>query len=213
MSEFKRSEKERRRIREWRKNNPEKVREYKKRYFKKHKQSIMARKRIKYMQNPEPYRLHQRQYSLANHDAIIARMRASRAANPEKYREWNRHHKEQNPNAWRVYNARKNAKAQGVACDLDVEWFNRRIEAGVCELSGLPFDLSGKYALGARNPNVPSVDRINAKGGYTKDNCRLILWWLNRAIIDLGDEYALNVFRAIFIKRGEMLSHKHERAA
>lgn len=74
-------------------------------------------------------------------------------------------------------------------------------------MSSLPFSYS------KRSPNLPSIDRIDPKGPYTKENCRLILWWLNRALIDLGEEYAMQVFRGIFVSRGEMLSYEDRMAA
>lgn len=49
-----------------------------------------------------------------------------------------------------------------------------------------------------RNPNAPSVDRIDSSRGYTVDNCRLILWSLNRALNNYGEGYIFKIFRAVF---------------
>lgn len=190
--------------RAWRKANPEKVREYKSRHYHKHKAKQQTKNRARYLRDRKK---------------VLERQKADRAANPDKYREQDRALRARNPERFRLYAKRfrdtnrastmlsgikSGAKQTGLPMDLDREWFQTRLDAGVCELSGLPFDLTGYASVGGRGPNIPSVDRINPSGGYTKDNCRMILWWLNRAMINLGDEYCLNVFRQIFIKRGEI---------
>src|SRR6202012_5673358 len=83
-----------------------------------------------------------------------------------------------------LHRAKKVCKKMGVECDLTEEWIQTRLDAGTCELSGIPFDFDGK-----KTPNSPSVDRKVAAGPYTKDNCRLVLWSINRALSNLGDEY------------------------
>lgn len=79
-----------------------------------------------------------------------------------------------------------NAKYHGGGCHLTIEWIIGKLKAGKCEMTGLPFDLNG-------GPYGPSIDRIDSKKGYTEDNCRVIVWWLNRALYVWGDE----VFRAV----------------
>ena len=84
------------------------------------------------------------------------------------------------------------ARKQGIKYDLTKEWFKERLDSGICELSGMPFDMEGK-----RSRNSPSVDRINPMGSYTKDNCRLVLWSVNRALSNYGQEYLVGVFKKI----------------
>lgn len=200
-------------IRKWRRLNPEKVRAYKKKYHANHPDQERVRVRLNYDKNREKILQMARARRLKNHAAELKKQRARRTANPEKYREMNRAHKQANPYAWRLYSARKQAKAKGLAFDLDLEWFATRLDSGICELSGLPFDLREKYGLGGRGARSPSVDRRDPKGPYTKENCRMILWWINRALTDLGEEYAFSVFRAIFVKRGEMAAYEDRMAA
>ena len=71
---------------------------------------------------------------------------------------------------------RRRAEKKGIEFDLTKSWIQTRLE-GQCELSGLNFD----FQAGARDPYSPSIDRIDASGGYTQDNCRVILWSLNAA--------------------------------
>lgn len=79
-------------------------------------------------------------------------------------------------------------------------------------MSGLPFK-PGTSGPGSRNPDAPSVDRKDPAGPYTKENCRMVLWWLNRALSNLGEEYSIAVFRAVFIKRGEIQGYEDRIAA
>lgn len=88
------------------------------------------------------------------------------------------------------------AKRKNVKFELTLEWFKTRLESGLCELSGLPFDLESK-----KMKNSPSVDRKVAGGHYTPENCRMILYSLNAAISDVGEDYIINVFEHVIARR------------
>lgn len=203
MTEEERKKRERDRLYEWRRKNPEKIREHKRRDQEKNRDKYAARNRARYQNNREKILAENRE-KYRGDPTILERNNAYRRANPGKVKSWYNNWKKRVPNGGRLSNTKKQAKQKGLRFDLDIEWFDSRINAGVCELSGLPFDLTEKYGVGGRGPNSPSVDRKDPKGPYTKENCRMILWWLNRALVDLGDEYAMRVFRGIFVKRGEM---------
>jgi len=78
--------------------------------------------------------------------------------------------------------ARKRAESKGIPFDLDKEWLTERLE-GECEISGVAFD----FHAGPRNAKTPSLDRIDSSQGYTKNNCRVILWALNAAFGTWGE--------------------------
>lgn len=94
-----------------------------------------------------------------------------------------------------MYGSKKSAKKKGLEFDLTVDWFRERLDRGTCEMSGLAFDMKAK-----RGAMSPSVDRRDPSGPYTRANCRMILWYLNRAMSDLGEAFALRVFGEV-IKR------------
>lgn len=92
--------------------------------------------------------------------------------------------------AW--YTARERATDKGWAFTITREWLEEKLSAGRCELTGLPFDFSG----GARTAYSASVDRVNAAQGYTKENCRVILWALNKAFDNWGEEVFGHIWTA-----------------
>jgi hypothetical protein len=64
---------------------------------------------------------------------------------------------------------------------------------GRCQLTGLPFVVS----TGSNNAYSPSIDRIDSAKGYTPDNCRFILWAINRFKMVDTDETMLSIARAL----------------
>ena len=88
------------------------------------------------------------------------------------------------------------ANRLGVRFDLDADWLIEKIEAGVCEFSGIPFadSESGSY----NNPFVPSIDRIKPGGDYTKDNCRVVVNILNGFMANYTDDEVLITCKAIY---------------
>lgn len=106
--------------------------------------------------------------------------------------------------AWRDENrgralvnvAKHRAKKRGMAFDLDPEDIQKRIEAGACELSGIPFGLSEPRAW-----NAPSLDRIDSTLGYTTRNVRVVLYALNVAANIWGPAKILEIASAISTKR------------
>lgn len=89
----------------------------------------------------------------------------------------------------RITNARRRAKIKGLDFDLDVAWFEAKLGAGRCEISGLTFDYTD-LAL------APSIDRIDSRLGYTKSNCRVILYCLNAFKGSMDDEKCRQIARA-----------------
>ena len=88
--------------------------------------------------------------------------------------------------------ARRRAKSEGIHFSLDLAQLRRKVECGVCEVSGLPFVLA---PFG--NPYRPSIDQIRAGEGYTPQNTRVVLWGINVACHTWGLETISEIFRSI----------------
>jgi hypothetical protein len=86
--------------------------------------------------------------------------------------------------------AKKRARLRGLAFDLDQHRteIQRRIDAGCCEISGVPFNLHG-----GRTFDSPSIDRSNPREGYIYSNIRIVCDAMNAALGDWGEE----VLRAV----------------
>lgn len=76
-------------------------------------------------------------------------------------------------------------RKKSIAFNLTTDWLVERLTRGVCEVSGLPFEMDARKG---RSPLSPSIDRIVPSLGYVEDNCRLIAFSLNAAFGNWGDD-------------------------
>lgn len=95
--------------------------------------------------------------------------------------------------------ARTRAKERGIPFDLTTDWVQFQLDLGVCELSGLPFEMA--LSGGRPHPHAPSLDRIDNTKGYLQSNCRIILWCLNLALNEWGEDVMLPVWRAVLARK------------
>ena len=93
-----------------------------------------------------------------------------------------RHSKPEGRASVLLSSCRGRARRNKLEFDLTKKWILERLR-GNCELTGIEFNFEE-----ARGPKAPSVDRIDSTKGYTKDNCRVILWSLNCAFSTWGAE-------------------------
>jgi hypothetical protein len=92
--------------------------------------------------------------------------------------------------------AKTRAAQRGIAFDLTTEFLMALYRAGKgrCALTGIAFDMTIERTTRVR-PFGVSIDRIDGRGPYTKDNVRLILTALNIAINEFGWETYLLIAR------------------
>ena len=101
-----------------------------------------------------------------------------------------------------INQAKCRARLQGVNCTLNTEWAMARLKQGYCEISRFPFDMSMGHGRWKRQPFTPSIDRLNAGGDYTPENCRVVCWALNMAMSNWGLDPVLKIARALVEEHG-----------
>lgn len=95
-------------------------------------------------------------------------------------------------------NARARAKLKGLDLTLTKEWLVEALSSGRCAVTGIEFDLSVKLrGCGQQGPWSPSLDRIDAKQGYTPENCRMVIWLYNAAKHVSEDSDVLRMAQAL----------------
>lgn len=80
------------------------------------------------------------------------------------------------------------AKKKNIEYDLDDDFILNMFisQENRCNLTGIVFSLDPPKNGQHNNPYSPSIDRIDPKKGYTKDNVRLILSCVNFALSEFG---------------------------
>lgn len=110
--------------------------------------------------------------------------------------------------AQRLYgNAQKRAKSQGwVEPDFGSSWIEEKIRAGSCEVTGIPFDLDTQVSdtVHAKNPWVPSIDRIDSAKPYSRDNVQLVVYMYNVCKSEFNHKDVVKFCRAIAFKELEI---------
>ena len=70
---------------------------------------------------------------------------------------------------------RQRSKRSGRENDLDIDFVQKKLESGRCEATGIKFQYKQVIdGVPGATPFSPSIDRVNSKGGYTKDNSQMV---------------------------------------
>lgn len=92
--------------------------------------------------------------------------------------------------------ARSSSKKRKLKIDISNDWVEEKLNSGVCELTGIPFDFNPSKNT-YLNKCAPSLDRINSNKGYTKDNVRVVLCAVNNALGQYTDEEILPILKVL----------------
>jgi hypothetical protein len=122
--------------------------------------------------NLEKIKIHSRKMYLKNRKKIIAQVNAYYHTNREKILKASREAHQKDPRAVMLSAAKARARKKNVIFCLKTE--DIKIPSH-CPVLGFPL-VVGK---GGRQPNSPSLDRINPKGPYAPANCRVISFKAN----------------------------------
>jgi hypothetical protein len=91
---------------------------------------------------------------------------------------------------------KKASKEKNKTVDFDINWLTDQYknQQGKCLLTGISFSLErNSDNKRSYNPYAPSIDRIDSKGDYIKDNIRLVLLAVNISLNDWGEKIFENI--------------------
>ena len=135
----------------------------------------------------------QREYNLRNRERVNGYRKRSYSRNKEHYSRLNKAYAKKHRGLLMVRGAKIRAKAGKLPFDLDLyrDEIQQRVDAGFCELTGIPFNLNGGRAW-----DTPSLDRITPKGGYVYSNVRVVCRAINCMMGNWGEQTMVMVFGA-----------------
>lgn len=124
----------------------------------------------------------------------VAKSRRRRREEPHKDREYQAKYRMVHRARALVRHSKRRSVESRVPFDLDkhIQKLQKRINRGVCELTGERFDLTIPRAW-----NSPSLDRINPKKGYVYGNIRIVCFAVNCALGNWGVEIAIRVLKSL----------------
>jgi hypothetical protein len=150
------------------------------------KQTKAESARERYLKNIADRKVKMRVYYLRNQTEIRKLMR-------ERWRQT----RESSPWKHIMQGAKHRAKVGNFVYDLTEEWAKERW-TGRCEMTGIEFQLG--LATADVRMFAPSVDRIKPQLGYTRENCRFILFAVNAMKQDGTDADVFRIAKGI-VKR------------
>lgn len=92
--------------------------------------------------------------------------------------------------------ARRRAEKSKIPFEIDLDFLKSLWDTqfALCKFTGLPLEyikVPGKN----KNPYQASLDRIDSRGGYTKDNVRWVCWFINEMKMDYSEEEFIHLIK------------------
>jgi hypothetical protein len=121
---------------------------------------------------------------------LTAKNRERRRLNPEADRAYQAKYRIRRRAKNLIRHAKRRAGVMSLPFDLDdhVDNLQVRLDAGVCEMTAIPFNPTGD-----RRWDSASLDRIEPKKGYVISNIRVVCLAINCAMGDWGPEVMVRV--------------------
>lgn len=174
--------------RDWRARNPDRVRQQQRAHRERHKAVLAEKNKAWRASNPEAVAIY------AERDKAKRASPGVKAARRQYIQEY--YATPAGRAAQMMCGARHRARLKGVECSITREWIEERVVAGVCEVTGLPFNLSGQGAS-SRDPWAPSLDRTDSSLGYTKENTKVVVCIYNYAKSDFTPDDVMRMAIAL----------------
>lgn len=169
--------------------------EYQRRYREANRQKRRDQARRYYLENKERIKEYQRAYREENLEKVRAREKARYRVDARNRAEEGRRNRA--TPAGRAAHLLHNARKRG-ECTISREWLVQKLEAGVCEITGIPFE----YPPSGTGPRAPSLDQLVPGAGYTPENTRVVIWMYNAAKNIFTDADVLAMARALTLRGG-----------
>ena len=136
----------------------------------------------------------QRKQEAAWRQKNAARLAETRRRRSEKERAYRQQYDAKNRGLLLLMEAKRRAAKRGLPFDLDAHAaeIERRIQAGKCEMTGLPLEMHNK----GTGWDSPSLDRIDPKAGYVLSNIRVVCFAMNAAMGSWGETILQTVMSA-----------------
>lgn len=90
--------------------------------------------------------------------------------------------------------------------DFSSTYIEQKILNGFCEVTGIPFDLTSSFSdtVHAKNPWVPSIDRIDSSLPYSKDNIQIVVFMYNVCKSEFSHHDVMTFVNALYKKEKEI---------
>lgn len=125
-------------------------------------------------------------------DEAQRKARTPKTKRSTDHKKWRR----QNRGAALVRLAAHRARQKGLDCTLNPAAIQAVIDAGECQMTGIPFNLDG-----GRTWDSPSIDRIDSSNGYSPENTRVVLYCVNVMANTWGENKIVEIAEAITARR------------
>jgi hypothetical protein len=180
---------------EYAKHNYVKIKPNRKAYLDANREKLREQSRKRYAKKPDLHAQQAREWRNNNRESVRAHSRIRYHANKEEISAMRSHERKKYRARMMVAAARTRSRQRHLPFDLNdrVREIQERINTGVCEASGVSFNLeTGQGRLW----NSPSLDRIVPSLGYVYSNIRIVLWVVNAAKGEFSDDVVVPAMKA-----------------
>jgi len=158
--------------------DPVKKAEYDKARYAANKETISAHQKEYYAANKETVLAQKKEYYAANKETISAQKKGYYAANRETTLAQQKEYAEKYPERRMLRSSKHSAKLRGLEHNITLPDI---VVPEFCPVLGIRLNSKRR---GGRQPDTPSLDRIDSSKGYIKGNVRVISWRANRLKAD-----------------------------